>query len=343
MHKDISSPSPPSSQSPQLVDRFGRTVDYVRLSVTDRCDFRCVYCMAEEMTFLPRSEILSLEEIAQVARAFVSLGVKKIRLTGGEPLIRNNMLSLVENIAALPGLEELTLTTNGSQLTRFAQPLREAGVKRINISLDSLKAERFKQITRTGDLDQVLRGIDAARAAGFSRIKINSVILTGRNDDEILDLIEFIRANDLDIAFIEEMPLGMIDEHNRALSFCSSDSIRERIEQHYPLTASTATTGGPSRYYRMSDRNSRVGFISPHSHNFCHLCNRVRVTVEGRLLLCLGNEHSMDLRSILRQNPDDVTSLRDAIIKAMDLKPEKHHFNLDDEPQIVRFMNMTGG
>ncbi len=328
---------------PQLIDRFQRRVSYVRLSVTDRCDFRCVYCMAEDMQFLPRQQILSLEEIAQLAQAFVGLGVSKIRLTGGEPLVRKNVLSLVENIAALDGLRELALTTNGSQLPKLAPQLKQAGLTRINISLDSLQPDRFHKITRTGNLENVLRGIDAAQAAGFEHTKINCVILNGRNEDEILDLIEFCRERQLDISFIEEMPLGLIDDHDRALTYCSSDDVRARITQRYALTASADTTAGPSKYYKMSDSNIRVGFISPHSHNFCADCNRVRVTVEGRLLLCLGNEHSVDLKSVLRADKGDQATLEQAIIDAMQLKPEKHHFDLSEEPQILRFMSMTGG
>lgn len=331
-----------SSQAFQLVDGFGRRVHYLRLSVTDRCDFRCVYCMAETMTFLPRREVLSLEELAQVGEAFVELGVTKIRLTGGEPLVRENVLLLAQRLGRLQGLQELTLTTNGARLDRFAGPLREAGVRRINISLDSLQPERFRELTRTGDLQQVLRGIDAAQTAGFERIKLNVVVLRGRNDDEILDLVEFGRDRQLDISFIEEMPLGAIEEHDRQASFLGTDAIRERISARYPLVASTETSGGPSRYYRMSDSRIRIGFISPHSHNFCHLCNRVRVTVEGRLLLCLGNEHSVDLRAVLRSGAGQ-DALRQAIVEAMALKPERHHFALDEPPQIVRFMNMTGG
>ena len=315
----------------------------MRLSVTDRCDFRCIYCMAEDMTFVPRAEILTLEELELVARAFVGLGVAKIRLTGGEPLVRQNVMSLINNIGHLEGLDELTMTTNGSQLQKYADELLAGGIKRINISIDSLQPERFKSITRTGDLQKVLNGIDAARATGFNKIKLNAVILKGRNDDEILDLVEFARNKQVDISFIEEMPLGLIDEHNRALSFCSSDEIRDTISARFPLSATTENTGGPSQYYAMQDSDSRIGFISPHSHNFCHLCNRVRVTVEGRLLLCLGNEHSVDLRAILRSNPGEIEPLQQAIIDAMAIKPERHHFNLDDEPQIVRFMNMTGG
>lgn len=329
--------------SPALVDRFGRTVDYIRLSVTDRCDFRCVYCMAEDMTFVPRAEVLTLEELYRVGAAFAALGVKKIRLTGGEPLVRHNVMHLVEQLGALDSLDELVITTNGSQLDRFARPLQAAGVRRINISLDSLDADKFRRITRTGDLAQVLKGIDAARAAGFERIKLNTVIMKGRNEEEILDLVDFSLDKGLDISFIEEMPLGLIDDHDRALTFCSSDEVRDVISSRYSLTATTEQTGGPSRYWAVDGSDSRVGFISPHSHNFCHLCNRVRVTVEGRLLLCLGNEHSMDLRALLRDPSVDDEALQQALVKAMDLKPEKHHFDLDEQPDIVRFMNTTGG
>lgn len=329
--------------SSQLVDRFGRHVDYVRISVTDRCDFRCVYCMAEDMSFVPRAEVLTLEEIYQIARTFTELGVRKIRLTGGEPLVRNNVMSLIENLGQLPGLDELVMTTNGSQLTRYAEDLRKAGLKRLNISLDSLDPGKFRRITRTGDLKQVLAGLDAAREVGFVRIKLNAVILKGRNEDEILDLVEFARQKEVDISFIEEMPLGLIDEHDRTLSFCSSDEVREIVGRRYALSPLEETTAGPSRYYALAGSPSRIGFISPHSHNFCHLCNRVRVTVEGRLLLCLGNEHSVDLRGILRSAQPDSAVLKQAIIEAMDLKPEKHHFQLDGQPEILRFMNMTGG
>ena len=326
-----------------LVDQFGRRVTYVRISVTDRCDFRCVYCMDEEMTFLPRADILTLEEISAVARAFSELGVGKIRLTGGEPLIRKGVMPLIDEIGALPGLDELVLTTNGSQLGKLSDGLVSAGVKRINISLDSLKADRFRELTRTGDLSTVLNGIDSAVAAGFKRIKLNAVILKGRNDDEIIDLVNYAREKEIDISFIEEMPLGNISSHDRGESYCSSDEILEIISQIYVLTPSSESTGGPSKYYTMADSNSRIGFISPHSHNFCGDCNRVRVTVEGRLLLCLGNEHSVDLKGVLRAYPDDLTKLKKVIIDAMDLKPERHYFDNNADPQILRFMNTTGG
>lgn len=329
----------------ELIDRFGRRVDYVRLSVTDRCDFRCVYCMAEQMTFVPKRQVLSLEELFQVGQAFSELGVSKIRLTGGEPLIRTDMLSLVQRLGRLPGLDQLALTTNGSQLQRMANELRDGGIKSINISLDSLQARRFRQLTRHGNLDQVIAGIDAAIASGFERIKINAVILKGRNEDEVLDLVDFASQRGIDIAFIEEMPLGHIVEHDRLVSFCSSNDLRAIIGQRYQITAMGDPSGneGPARYYRLADSNTRVGFISPHSSNFCHLCNRVRVTAEGRLLLCLGNEHSVDLRALLRKPGHTLPDLKQAIVEAMAVKPERHHFNNEGEPQIVRFMNMTGG
>ena len=327
----------------QLSDSFGRQITYLRLSVTDRCDFRCVYCMAEEMTFVPRKDVLCFEELSLVARAFVELGVEKIRLTGGEPLVRKDIVHAVEKIAAIDGLRELCLSTNASKLRQYAPELKRAGVHRINVSLDSLQPERFKQLTRTGDVAKVIDGIDAAIEAGFSGLKINAVVLRGRNDDEILDLVDFARQRAIDISFIEEMPLGAIVEHDRALAFMPSDDIRAVIESRYPLTASEHTTGGPSRYFSMADSPSRVGFISPHSNNFCGACNRVRVTAEGKLLLCLGNEDALDLRAIVRGESDPLPALKAAIIRAMSLKPEKHHFDLDAPVDIVRFMNATGG
>ncbi len=327
----------------ELIDDFGRRVTYVRISVTDRCDFRCVYCMSEEMTFLPRAQILTLEELALVARAFVELGVVKVRLTGGEPLVRRDIDTLVEEIGALPGLRDFAMTTNGSGLVKQAERLREAGLKRLNISLDSLDPQRFRELTRTGELERVIEGIRAARDAGFDRIKLNAVVLKGRNDDEVLDLVEFARDEGVDISFIEEMPLGDVSDHRRDETYCSSDEVQALIESRYPLVPTTETTLGPSRYFRMADSESRVGFISPHSHNFCSTCNRVRVTVEGRLLLCLGNEHSVDLRAVLRRHPGDIDALKRAIVGAMPLKPERHHFTTDGDVHVVRFMNMTGG
>ena len=326
-----------------LVDKFGRTVDYVRLSVTDRCDFRCVYCMTEDMTFLPRKQILSLEEIYQIALAFTELGVKKIRLTGGEPMVRSDVMSLIGKLGSLPGLEELLLTTNGAQLDKYALPLKEAGLSRINISIDSLDAERFRRISRVGKLEKVLAGIDAAREAGFDRIKLNSVIMRGYNEDEVIPLTDYALSRDIDIAFIEEMPLGEASDHSREETTCSNEWVRGQIEQKYRLINSTAKTAGPSRYVQVVGKKSRIGFISPVSHNFCEDCNRVRVTVEGRLLLCLGNEHSVDLREVLRDGASTHDDLKEAIVKSMDLKPERHYFYDKEHAQPVRLMNMTGG
>tara|TARA_Y100001968_G_scaffold151267_1_gene138415 strand:- start:563 stop:1564 length:1002 start_codon:yes stop_codon:yes gene_type:complete len=332
-----------SQKENSLVDKFGRRVDYIRLSVTDRCDFRCVYCMTEDMTFLPRTQILSLEELYQVARAFTELGVKKIRLTGGEPMVRSDVMSLINRLGKLPGLEELLLTTNGAQLDKYALSLKEAGLSRINISIDSLDAERFRRISRVGKLDKVLAGIDAAIEAGFDRIKLNSVIMRGYNEDEVIPLTDYALSRNIDIAFIEEMPLGEASDHSREETTCSNEWVRGQIEQKYRLLDSTEKTAGPSRYVQVIGKKSRIGFISPVSHNFCEDCNRVRVTVEGRLLLCLGNEHSVDLREILRGENSSHDDLKEAIIKSMDLKPERHYFYDKGHVQPVRLMNMTGG
>mgnify|MGYP006424711131 CR=1 FL=1 len=333
--------SPEASET--LVDNFDRTVNYVRISVTDRCDFRCVYCMDDEMQFVPREQLLTLEELAMVARAFTELGVTKIRITGGEPLVRRNVLQLFEQIGGLPGLNELVMTTNGSQLPRYAEQLRATGMSRLNISLDSLDPERFRRITRVGDLDKVIAGIDAARAAGFDRIKLNAVILKNRNHEEVTDLVRFASDRGMDISFIEEMPLGFVGDHDRAEAYYSSDQIRADLEQTFTLLPTTETTGGPSKYFHVAETGTRVGFISPHSHNFCDSCNRVRLTCEGRLLLCLGQEHSMDLREVLRANPGELEPVKQAIRESMDIKPKGHNFNLEEKPVIFRHMNMTGG
>lgn len=327
----------------QLQDGFGRTIDYLRMSVTDRCDFRCVYCMAEDMTFLPRQQVLGLEELYRLAALFVGLGVKKIRLTGGEPLVRSGIVELCQRVAALPGLRELVMTSNGSQLVKLAKPLADAGVKRLNISLDSLDPGKFRGITRTGSLRQVLDGIEAARDAGFERIKLNTVVMKGRNFDEVLHLVDYAIARQLDISFIEEMPLGDISSHRREQTYCSSDEVRQRIEQRYGLVRSSKRTGGPSRYWQVAGSDTQVGFISPHSHNFCGDCNRVRVTAEGKLVLCLGHDNALDLRSLMRTHPGDSQRLRDALLDALQLKPERHRFDTDEQVQVVRFMSMTGG
>lgn len=326
-----------------MLDGIGRQIDYLRMSVTDRCDFRCVYCMAKNMTFLPRQQVLTLEELQRLATLFVGMGVRKIRLTGGEPLIRPGIVDLCRNIAALPGLRELVMTSNGSQLGRLARPLVQAGVKRMNISLDSLDPEKFRAITRNGDLAQVLNGIEAARDAGFERIKLNCVVMKGRNFDEVPALVQYAIDQGIDISFIEEMPLGDVGR-SRGESFCSSDEVRALIASRHSLLDSTENSGGPARYVRLAQHpETRIGFISPNSHNFCASCNRVRMTVEGKLLLCLGQDNALDLRGMLRRYPLDDQPVVTAIHKALRGKPLRHDFNPQGEVQVVRFMNMSGG
>ncbi len=335
-------------KTPQLVDskltdQFGRTVDYIRLSITDRCDFRCIYCMAEDMTFLPRDEVLSLEECARLVKAFVSLGVTKVRITGGEPLVRKNALWLFEEIGQMEGLKELVLTTNGSQLWKQAEALKRADVKRINISLDSLNPVRFKQITRTGDLKQVLGGLQASIDAGFEGIKINTVLMRGSNNDEAMDLVQFAIDKKIDISFIEEMPLGEVN-HARNSTFVSNADTLKLLQSKYSLLPSTETTGGPARYWRVANTKTKIGFISPHSHNFCESCNRVRITCKGELYLCLGQEDKIDLMPLLRANPNNDAPLIAAILDSMMIKPKGHDFDLRRaEPAVVRFMSHTGG
>jgi cyclic pyranopterin phosphate synthase len=328
----------------QLIDRFGRTVNYIRLSVTDRCDLRCVYCMPEKMKFVPRSQLLTLEEMESIGRTFIGLGVDKIRITGGEPLVRKNILQLFNNLGSIESLRDLTLTTNGTQLKKYARPLKDAGVTRINISLDTLKPDRFHDMTRIGDLKQTLDGLDAAIACDFEQIKLNSVVMKNYNHDEVHDLVKFCIDRGIDISFIEEMPLGGNDHHDRAATYCSSDDILQDLEQHYEIIPTTMTTAGPTRYYKLGEHaNTRIGFISPHSHNFCDTCNRVRLTAEGRLLLCLGQEHSVDLRHVVRANPGDHQALKQAIIDSMEIKPEGHDFDLNSQTVLLRHMNLTGG
>jgi len=326
-----------------LIDRFGRKVDYIRLSITDRCDFRCVYCMNEQMTFLPRDEVLTLEECARLVKVFVGLGVSKVRITGGEPLVRKNALWLFNEIGHLPGLRELVTTTNGSQLEQHADALYAAGVHRINISVDSLDPERFKHITRTGDLNKVLRGLAAAKKAGFSGIKLNTVLMRGINDDEAEDLVQFAIEQEIDISFIEEMPMGEVD-HSRDSTCVSNDETLAGLQKSYTLIPSTENTGGPARYWRIPNSKTKVGFISPHSHNFCEACNRVRITCNGQLYLCLGQEDKVDLMPILRENPQDDAPLRAAILQSMQIKPKGHDFDLQRaSTSVIRFMSVTGG
>jgi len=334
--------SPQAYPEGTLIDKFGRRISYIRLSITDRCDFRCTYCMGEEMTFLPRSEVLSLEECVRLVAAFIGLGVSKVRITGGEPLVRRDALWLLEKLGAMPGLEQLVLTTNGSQLERYAAPLKAAGVARLNISLDTLDPERFRRITRVGDLNKVLRGIDAARRAGFERTKLNTVMMRGVNDDEFVRLVEFAMREELDISFIEEMPLG--DIMGRNTTYISSAEAQARLAEAFTLAPSQESSGGPARYWRIPGSLTRVGFISPHSHNFCVTCNRVRITAKGELYPCLGQNDSVALLPLLRDARAPAGALRQAIIDSMGIKPLGHDFTTQmQQPQVVRFMSMTGG
>ena len=325
----------------KLVDQFGRTVDYIRLSITDRCDFRCTYCMAEDMTFLPRDQVLSLEECARLVKIFVGLGVTKVRITGGEPLVRKNALWLFETIGQT--VPNLVLTTNGSQLAEQAQALKKAGVKRINISIDSLKPEVFNKITRTGNLNKVLNGLQMAKNVGFDNIKINTVLMRGTNELEAIDLVQFAIDQQIDISFIEEMPLGVVD-HNRENTFVSNAETLKLLASKYSLTASTHNSGGPARYWQVAGAATKVGFISPHSHNFCESCNRVRITCKGELYLCLGQEDKVELMPLLRANPNNDALIIDAILNSMKVKPKGHDFDLSRaKPAVVRFMSHTGG
>ena len=327
----------------QLIDRFDRRISYLRLSVTDRCDFRCQYCMAETMEFLPRSELLTIEELLRTARLFTELGVRKIRVTGGEPLIRRGVHELFEGLGHLAGLDSLALTTNGSQLADSGHALRDAGVNSINISLDSLQAERFKAITRIGDLNTVLRGIDRAVECGFDRIRLNAVILDGLNRDEVVPLTHYALEKGINIAFIEEMPLGQVNVGGKPLAYVSSDTLQEELAEYFTLMPMTASdTAGPARDFLIAGSQTQVGFISPHSHNFCAQCNRLRISAEGRLLMCLGNEESIDLRGLLRAGSTD-EEIKTTIIESLSIKPERHVFDQPEEPQILRFMNATGG
>lgn len=330
-------------QNAKLQDSFGREVNYLRISVTDRCDLRCVYCMSEDMQFVPRAQLLTLEEIVRIGKSFSQLGVNKIRITGGEPLTRRGIMDVFYQLGEIETLEDLTLTTNGTLLPKYAKDLKAAGVTRVNISLDTLDPERFHKMTRVGQIHKTLEGIEAAIDAGFKRVKINTVILKNRNHDEICELVEFAEKRGIDISFIEEMPLGEIGDHDRAEAYYSSDQILKDLQQQYALTATTEQTGGPARYYKLAESKTRVGFISPHSHNFCDSCNRVRLTAEGRLLLCLGQEHSMDLRRVVRANPTDNAVLEQAIRNSMKLKPKGHDFDLTVKPILFRHMNATGG
>jgi len=329
-----------------LIDGFGRRISYLRVSVTDRCDFRCRYCMAEAMTFLPRKEVLSLEEIDRLSAAFIRRGVRKIRLTGGEPLVRRGILDLIAKLGRhlqSGALDELTLTTNGSQLETSARPLYEAGVRRINVSIDSLDPERFRDITRRGDLDQVLRGIAAAKAAGL-RIKINMVALKGVNQDEIGDMLAWCGDEGFDLTLIETMPMGDIAE-DRVDRYLPLTAIRDDLEERFTLVPSGHRTGGPARYFEVAETGGRLGLITPLTNNFCDGCNRVRLTATGKLYMCLGQDNNVDLRAIMRSHADD-EALDLTLDRAMAAKPKGHDFHIDKrgaKPAVARHMSVTGG
>jgi GTP 3',8-cyclase len=326
-----------------MTDPFGRQITYLRVSVTDRCDFRCVYCMAETMTFLPRAEVLTLEELDRLASAFVAKGVRKLRLTGGEPLVRRNIMWLIRSLSRHlgNGVDELTLTTNGSQLVQHAEALADCGVARINVSLDTLKADKFRAITRRGDLARVLRGIEAAERAGL-KIKINTVALRDVNEDEIEDIVRWAHGRGFDLTLIETMPLGEIGA-DRVEQYLPLALLRTRIEQHFTFDESPYRSGGPARYVSVRETGGRLGFITPITHNFCESCNRVRVTCTGTLYMCLGQEDSADLRAPLRASRDDAL-LHAAIDAAIARKPKGHDFVIGrGERPLMRSMSVTGG
>ena len=330
---------------PGLIDGFGRTVTYLRVSVTDRCDLRCVYCMSEHMTFLPKAEVLTLEELDRIASAFVGLGVKKLRITGGEPLVRKGVMDLIQGLARhlkTGALEELTLTTNGTQLTQLAGRLAEAGVRRINVSLDTLKPDLFRRLTRGGDLRKVLAGIDAAQAAGL-KVKINAVALKEDNAAELPELIRWAHGQGCDMTLIETMPLGEV-EADRTDQYLSLKDVRRELESYWTLQDIPLSTGGPARYVEVAETGGRLGFITPLSHNFCEACNRVRLTCTGTLHSCLGHEDASDLRAVLRAGGSDA-DLVEAIRLAVDAKPKGHDFRIERAaaPAVARHMSTTGG
>jgi cyclic pyranopterin phosphate synthase len=342
----MNQPFRPLASKPAMIDPFGRHVTYLRVSVTDRCDLRCTYCMAEHMTFLPKKDLLSLEELDRVCSAFVAKGVRKLRITGGEPLVRKNIMWLFRALSRHlqdGSLDELTLTTNGSQLPKFAQELKDVGVRRINISVDTLKADRFKAITRWGDLGQVMAGIDAAEKAGLA-VKLNAVALKGVNEDEIGDLMQFAHGRGFDLTLIETMPLGEIDG-DRTDQYLPLSIVRARLMDRWTLEDIPHRTGGPARYVRVKETGGRLGFITPMTHNFCESCNRVRLTCTGTLYMCLGQDDAADLRAPLRASPD-VALLMRAIDEAISRKPKGHDFIIDrrtKQPAVARHMSVTGG
>lgn len=341
----------PLQQTEPLIDPYARAITYLRVSVTDRCDFRCVYCMAEDMTFLPKSEVLSIEELERLCRAFVRMGVRKLRLTGGEPLVRRGVMTLIERLGSLidqGSLDELTLTTNGTQLAKHSEALYASGVRRVNVSLDTLDPEKFTEITRWGKLEKVFEGLAAAKAAGLA-IKINAVALKGVNEDEIHRLVEWAGDEGFDLTFIEVMPLGEIGADvgtaNRVDQFFPLSMVRAKLKERWTLDESNHATGGPARYWTVRETGQRLGFITPLTHNFCEACNRVRLTCTGTLYMCLGQEDAADLRAPLRASEDD--DLLDAAIReAITRKPKGHDFIIDRRktgPAVGRHMSVTGG
>ena len=331
-----------------LIDPFARAITYLRVSVTDRCDFRCVYCMSENMTFLPKKELLTLEELDRMCSTFIGMGVRKLRITGGEPLVRRDIMTFFQAMTRhldTGALQELTLTTNGSQLERFADALFAAGVRRVNVSLDTLDDDKFADITRWGRLPQVLRGIDAAQKAGL-RIKINAVALKGFNEDELPKITEWCAERDMDLTWIEVMPMGDIGNENRLGQYWSLDDVRATYAQGYTVTDLAERSGGPARYVRLEETGQKIGFITPLSHNFCESCNRVRMTCTGELFMCLGQEDTASLRDGLRANPDTEEPLRDALRAAIERKPKGHDFDYSRQRldgQMSRHMSHTGG
>ena len=330
-----------------MIDPFGRTISYLRVSVTDRCDFRCTYCMSENMTFLPKKDLLTIEELERLCTVFINLGVKKLRLTGGEPLVRKNIMNLIASLSRhlISGkLEELTLTTNGSQLSKYAQQLADHGVKRLNVSTDTLDREKFKKITRWGDLDQVLAGLNAAKSAGLN-IKINTVALNGTNNDELKDMLTWAGNNGYDMTIIEVMPMGDIGSETRIDQYLPLTAVRNDLSKYFTLEDIDYRTGGPARYTRIKETGGKLGFITPLTHNFCESCNRVRVTCTGTLYMCLGQDDDADLKTPLRESEGDeaiITAIREAILR----KPKGHDFIIDRntavEP-VTRHMSVTGG
>ncbi|MDM8165395.1 GTP 3',8-cyclase MoaA [Roseovarius sp.] len=331
-----------------LIDPFQRAISYLRVSVTDRCDFRCVYCMSENMTFLPKKELLTLEELDRMCSTFVRLGVEKLRITGGEPLVRRDIMTFFHSMTRhleSGDLRELTLTTNGSQLARFADDLYAAGIRRVNISLDTLDEKKFADITRWGRLPQVLKGIDAAQKAGL-RVKINTVALKGFNEDELFTLVQWCAERDMDLTFIEVMPMGDIGNEDRLDQYWKLTDLRARLAQEYTLTDLSERTGGPARYVQLEETGQKIGFITPLTHNFCESCNRVRLTCTGELYMCLGQEDMADLRAPLRNNPSDDAPLEQAIRNAIAHKPKGHDFDYSRQAvdgKMSRHMSHTGG